>query len=541
MKRFLVLLVVSILTMLITSLAYAVEVPNDIRVGLFYGSSAKSSVELSSPGGIEVGTISNGVFTLDFKAKANETITVRKNPKSRYAVLVGELSVSIGSEYEYPYFKSIEKDGISIIEVDGKKYRGNIEIKRLDESDMTIINHVSMQEYLYGVVPREIGGASPLEAVKAQAIIARTYAAKNMGRREGLGFDLYPTATDQAYGGYEWEHPNSNKAVDLTYGEVATYKGELIGGNYFSTSGGYTEDSENVWGGKVEYLRAVPDSYEPVVDGNTSWEVTMTKAEVKSKLSKSGINVGDIIDLVPVKYTDAGRVLELKVIGTNGEQVISKDKTRTYLGLKSMWYTVNSSAPTVKSSLDVPTPSDIVDNSEKEIPEISIVKDAVVEVDTKEVEEDITLQLASSDNSEKTKESNEVIVLVDENGKKIITKGDNGQAIIIEDNSTISNETKNADTIKEETTKQIDLTKKTILNTLISLINTNLFSNSGLKINSYNQKAMAGSSQEVFVFRGRGWGHAVGMSQNGAKGMANNGFSAEEIIKWYYSGVSIEG
>lgn len=536
MKKVLLVFIVSILTMITASIAYAVEVPNDIRVGLFYSSSAKSSVTLSSPGGIEVGTINNGVFTLGFKVKANEQIVVRKNPNSKYGVFVGEFNVAIGSADNYPYFKSLEKDGVSLIVVDGKKYRGNIEIKRLSDSDMTIINHLSMQEYLYGVVPREIGGASPLEAVKAQAIIARTYAAKNMGRRDGLGFDLYPTATDQAYGGYEWEHDNSNKAVDLTYGEVATYKGELIGGNYFSTSGGYTEDSENVWGGKVDYLRAVPDTYEPEVEGNTSWETTMTKEQVKASLSKNGINVGDIVDLVPIEYTDAGRVLKLKIVGTAGEKIIEKDKVRTYLGLKSMWYTINDAAPTVKGTSNVPTPSNSTNNNEKEIPDkISIVVDENVD-DTEEEEKEVSLNVVK--NESESNDSKELIILVDENGKKIITKGDNGQAIIIEDNTVQQTETK--ETKKDERTAE-ELEKKTLLQGILSIINTGLFTTPKLNVVAPEYKSYASSTKEVFTFRGRGWGHAVGMSQNGAKGMANNGFSAEEIIKWYYSGVSIEG
>ena len=531
MKKIFVLLIISISMLTIFSIAFAkdIEVPNDIRVGLFYGSSSKSSVTLSSPGGMEVGVCKDGKFSLGFKVKANEKVVVRKNSKSKYSVLVGEFGVEVGNATEYPYFKSLEDDGKCLIEVDGKKYRGNIEIRRLDESDMTIINHLSMQEYLYGVVPREIGGASPIEAVKAQAIIARTFAAKNMGRRGGLGFDLYPTATDQAYGGYEWEHPNSNKAVDDTYGEVATYNGELIGGNYFSTSGGYTESSENVWGGKVDYLKAVPDTYEPEVDGNTSWEVTMTKEQVKASLSKNGINVGDIVDLIPIEYTEAGRVLKLKIVGTAGEKIIEKDKVRTYLGLKSMWYTINSDAPVVKGTTDVPIPSESVNEKESTSYEkVSIIEDEEVE---EKKEEEIKVGIAEGTKEEKALDGKQVIVLVDEDGNTIITTGDKEQAIIIEETPSKI----------EEERKPVDLEKKTLLKSILALISTNLFSTNNVGLSTFENPAMAGSSKEVFVFRGRGWGHAVGMSQNGAKGMANNGFSAEEIIKWYYSGVSVEG
>lgn len=527
MKKLVLIFIVSLLTMVMASTAFAVDVSEDIRVGLFYTSSAKSSVTLSSPGGIEVGTIKNGKFSFGFNVKPNEKIQVRKNSKNSYGVLVGEFGVEVGSSTEYPYFKSLESDGKCLIEVDGKKYRGNIEIRRFSNSDMTVVNHLSMQEYLYGVVPREIGGASPLEAVKAQAIIARTYACKNIGRRSELGFDVYPTVTDQAYGGYEWEHENSNKAVDLTYGEVATYNGDLIGGNYFSTSGGYTESSENVWGGKVDYLRAVPDTYEPEVDGNTSWEVTMTPSEVKASLAKNGINVGDIIDLVPIEYTEAGRVLKLKIVGTAGEKIIEKDKVRTYLGLKSMWYTVNDAAPVVKGTENIPTPSNSINNDEKELPSLSwVIENEEVE---EKKEEEIKVNIANDDNK-KVDNGKQLIILIDEDGKEIITKDDKGEAIVVDNKEA---------TVEQK--KEVDLSKKTLLKSIISFITSGFIQIQQLGIETYEKPAMASSSKDVFVFRGRGWGHAVGMSQNGAKGMANNGFSAEEIIKWYYTGVNIEG
>jgi len=263
--------------------AQGVEAPKDIRIGLFYGSSAIDVLKLSSPGGIEIGTICDGEFSYIDEVGANKELIITRDSENGAVKIEG--FGTIGSKNEYPYFKSIENKEKSIINVNGKNYRGNVEIRRFSDSDMTVINHLSMQEYLYGVVPREIGGNSPLEAVKAQAIVARTYATKNYSRRKKWGFDLYPTVDDQAYGGYDWENPNSNNAVDETDGQVVVYNGELIGGYYFSTSGGYTESSENVWGGKLDYLKAVPDYYEPEVAGNTSWEVEYTAKEIKDKLA----------------------------------------------------------------------------------------------------------------------------------------------------------------------------------------------------------------------------------------------------------------
>ena len=349
MKNIPMIILILISLLIMSSVSFAattINVPDDIRIGIYYNSKAKSQVTLSSPGGIKIGTMRDGVFTYEYEVPANMKIKVTKGMASGSVHVEG--FNTIGSETDTPYFKSVEDaEGKRLINIDDETYRGNVEIKRLPESDMTIINHVSMQEYLYGVVPREIGGNSSIEAVKAQAIVARTYAAKNYGRRSKLGFDLLPTVDDQAYGGYSWENPNSNRAVDETDGQVVVYNGELIGGYYFSTSGGYTESSENVWGGKIDYLKAVPDTYEPEIKGNTTWEVTKTADEIKASLSKNGINVGDIIDLVPVEYTDAGRILKLKIVGTNGEDYLTKSNARGYLGLKSQWYTINSAAPVV--------------------------------------------------------------------------------------------------------------------------------------------------------------------------------------------------
>lgn len=478
MKKIIGIILATLLVVFSNVVIYAaslMEVPETIRIGLFYGSKALSSITLSAPGGLEIGVWVDDEFEMLEEVGRNEEITITKGTSK------GSVNVSgygeIGSKNEYPYFRAKEKNGVAIFSINGKKYRGNIEIRRFSDSDMTVINHLSMQEYLYGVVPREIGGNSPIEAVKAQAIVARTYATKNYGRRDGWGFDLYPTVDDQAYGGYEWENENSNLAVDETDGQVVVYNGELIGGYYFSTSGGYTESSENVWGGKCDYLQAVPDYYEPEVAGNTTWEVDYTAEEIKQKLQNHGINVGDILDLEPVEYTQAGRVLALRVLGTDGEATLTKSKTREYLGLKSQWYTVNDKAPEVIEIREDDLPNSKEENNWW--------------MNTGEVKDDV--------------EDEYIIINPDysKNDGKVIEK-------------------------EVETTEEM----KPLLKAFIERILRN-------QVETVNTKYEAQSNKTTFTFRGRGWGHAVGMSQNGAKGMAEEGFSCEEIICWYYSGVEV--
>ncbi len=421
---------------------------------------------------------------------------------------------------------------------------------------MTIINHLSMQEYLYGVVPREIGGNSEFEAVKAQAILARTFASRNYNKRMSQGFNLCPTTDDQAYGGYEWEVKNSNKAVDETDGMVATYKGELIGGYYYSTSGGFTEAPENVWGGTYPYLKAVPDPYEPVIEGNTTWEVTLTANEVREKLKKRDIDVGEIKDLVIEETAESGRVIKLKVVGTAGEKVLTKSATRTYLDLKSQWYTINDEAP------KVPENSKKTSSGKEEKQDESKEEETKTETKTSknEEKEEVVIKKETEEKTVINKKDNTSTDIKTEN-KETKQEDDNKWYLNFEttDNVTIAKRDYGVDTseLKKEETKKSgeelitissgDADTETIIidtkerkSFLFDIFNFFINLDKAEKVTTLKKKYEAGSVAKVFVFRGRGWGHGIGMSQNGAKGMAKAGFNAEEILKWYYSEIEIE-
>lgn len=139
-----------------------------------------------------------------------------------------------------------------------KPYRGRLEVFTNLNGSLTVVNVVGLEDYVRGVVPNELspGGSGALEALKAQAIAARTYAVSNRGQFNAAGFDLLPTIRSQVYGGLSTEHPNSTRAVEETRGLVATYRGEPINALYTSTCGGRTEHAENIFGGElVPYLR----------------------------------------------------------------------------------------------------------------------------------------------------------------------------------------------------------------------------------------------------------------------------------------------
>lgn len=146
--------------------------------------------------------------------------------------------------------------------IEGKTYRGVAEVQ-LNSSQPLLagVDELPMEEYLYGVVPKELSPVTypETEAQKAQAVAARTYAHANLGKHWSDGYDLGATVSDQVYGGYSAEHPTSTSAVNATAGIVATYGGALVNALFYATSGGRTANSEDVFSGTVAYLRGVWD------------------------------------------------------------------------------------------------------------------------------------------------------------------------------------------------------------------------------------------------------------------------------------------
>ena len=135
-----------------------------------------------------------------------------------------------------------------------KPYRGKIEVFANPRGALTVVNVIGLEDYVRGVVPNELNYPA-IEALKAQAIAARTYALKNRGQFASEGFDLLPTTRSQVYRGLSSETPLTSRAVEETRGMIATYNGQPINALYTSTCGGRTEDSENIFNEAMPYLR----------------------------------------------------------------------------------------------------------------------------------------------------------------------------------------------------------------------------------------------------------------------------------------------
>lgn len=139
----------------------------------------------------------------------------------------------------------------------GKWYRGNLEAQ-VRNNGITVINDISLEYYLLGVVPSEMPSKWNQEALKAQAIAARSYAIANLGKRGSRGYDLKDTPEDQAYGGASAETKETNTAVKSTLGEVLVYNNKIIPAYYHASAGGHTQNSGGTWNRDLPFLASVP-------------------------------------------------------------------------------------------------------------------------------------------------------------------------------------------------------------------------------------------------------------------------------------------
>jgi len=339
----------------------------------------------------------------------------------------------------------VSTDGkTAAIQYKSKWYRGGIILQSLPGSDVTVINELSLDEYLYGVVASEMSPSWPLEALKAQAVAARNYALATMGKHTAYGFDLCSTEHCQAYKGMEKENANIIEAVDSTAGKILTYEGKVITAFFHSTSGGHTEDSENIWGTRTEYLRGMDDQYS-LGSPNDNWVLDMSKTEISEKLAKANAGVGEVVDMRILEVSPYGRVLRLEVKGTQDTKVFEKEKIRTILGtttLKSIWYKLKTDADVfVNGSMLEPARQGRASS----------------------------MYVASSGG----------VTKIGSTPRKVSVKG---------------------------------MSSSQAYNTVPA----------------------------VYIFEGKGYGHGLGMSQYGAKGMAEAGNNYIEILEYYYKGAKVQ-
>jgi stage II sporulation protein D len=233
-------------------------------------------------------------------------------------------------------------DGLLV--VNDRKYRGSFELAPDDEGDMIIVNTVRTGDYLASVVGSEIPSSWETEMLAAQAIAARTYLYTHLGKHKS--YDLEGDTRDQEYDGTVKEDSRTVRAVARTAGVIATYRGAPIEALYSANAGGITEDSENVFGNALPYLRSVASPSDEVAKdsswGASSWQWTreLSAAQLRAFLERRGVAVGTPTNIQLLSVSPTGRVLNARIVGTTGTRETGKDRSRYYFGLLSTLFTV---------------------------------------------------------------------------------------------------------------------------------------------------------------------------------------------------------
>lgn len=362
----------------------ASAVTNDVvKVGLYYGSSAVSSVNAeyddttadafaygyytAQRSFVSLGTIYGEDFlTVSTSADAVYEGSLRsdgyvictaggefegsgglaKFSNTALGVLnrAGELLLVFDYEGLHPL--ALQAEGIGRLAPEtwckGNKYYGGFSYERAVGGAISVYGMVELEDYVKGVLPYEMSNSWPLEALKAQAVCARTFA---LSERHS-GFDVCATTHCQTYKGVRSDgHGNSDEAVMETAGECMYYDGDYAIGYYCSCNGGATESSENVWGSKCAYLIGKLDPYEMSVASSIkgySYTLSYTAESLTSRLQEKGYHIGTVQDMVVSGFTPTGNVLSVTVTDITGKSItLSREKCRTVLGANSQRFTIN--------------------------------------------------------------------------------------------------------------------------------------------------------------------------------------------------------
>lgn len=358
--------------------------------------------------------------------------------------------------------------GSTTVSIGSRRYRGAIEFCR-SGSAVTLVNVLLMDEYLYSVVASEMAPGWNTEALKAQAVASRSYAATRYKAHLASNYNFCDGVHCQLYQGEGYEAESTVRAVSETSGVIAYYNNEPINAVFFSSSGGATADSETVWTDTVPYLRSVTDINEKTAK---EWQRSFTLTEITSLANANGYNIGRVASVSINGVSAFGRVNKLDITGDNGVVSLEKEEIRTFFS--------SSKGGSLESRMFV-----LGDT----MPEQGLVSASISKV---YIQSGLGV-------GEYTTEGLYAFLMEGLPPVKLA-----GSLTAVSDNSAfiIGNEKANAKT-------------------------------------NGAQASLGSSGADTIVFSGRGYGHGVGMSQHGANGMAEAGYTYREILSYYYTGIEI--
>ena len=227
--------------------------------------------------------------------------------------------------------------GEKMLTIDSREYKGSIKLLNNSQT-MTVINKVKMIDYLASVIGSEIDPEWPLAALKAQAVVARTYALRNLNSHASQGYHLSNTIYSQVYKGYHVTTDKIYQAVKSTAGQVLTYDGKLISAVYHSNAGGKTAQGAVIWGGDTPYLQSVNsnDHYAP----NYKWQKKYSITEIIEILNAKGISLTTINRIGFQGLGPSGRSEKIVIDGNGQEVSVDSSDFRFWLNLRSTKFSI---------------------------------------------------------------------------------------------------------------------------------------------------------------------------------------------------------
>jgi stage II sporulation protein D len=289
------------------------QLPNHIKVHILR---SRQPVAISCTGSYSYAALKNAKPVV---AKAHSVLKVRG---AKHGMTLGSKAVSATM-----LVSPVDPD--ANLTVNGRPYRGSLLIRPRGSYAIDVIEQVGLEDYLYGVLPREVGVDWPADSLKAQAVISRTYVVANLRKSAGKDFDVTSDVFSQVYGGLQDEHPASNAAVDATQGEILVDdKGAPILAFFHSSCGGKTESPEYVWQEIKEppkYLTSVRDTY-CKDDPFFSWSFEIGADTLQKRLRHAHFKVGSVRDVTVAKESPSGRAYVIEVESVQGK---SKSSVKT--------------------------------------------------------------------------------------------------------------------------------------------------------------------------------------------------------------------
>jgi stage II sporulation protein D len=411
-------------------------------------------------------------------------------------------------------FSIILENASDLLSCNGRSYRRIIRVQAW-EGKLICINVLPIEEYLWGVVPSEVPSSWATEALRAQAVAARTYTLRALSQYPDRPFDVYSTVVDQVYRGAGCETESTTKACLDTSGIVCTFNGLPIIAYYHAASGGWTASGEEMFGRNLPYLRAVPSRDSTI----HRWTWRISTGSLSTALRNYGFPIGNIQRVFVHRFSSEGRASEIKIVHSNGVLLVSGSDLRRALGpanLESTYFTVEGQdAPEIpeESTNDnyshIPM-SEPIESISLVNPEIYIPFPVATPVER--------CTVISSDGSSST----EIIHVLSASDLTVYQSGYIWIA---------------------EPLRVYELTLNTIGGEFSFSVNTPEDLAAGCNIEGEiidDPGAGVGNpSNGSIVFIGHGSGHGVGMSQHGARILAENDWTYNQILRYFYTGVEI--